>query len=436
MIKLKPQQATMHFPSDFLWGTATAAYQMEGKSTHADWWLWEQRPGAILQGHTSGLACDWWHNAERDFDIAQEMGTKALRLSLDWSRIEPKPGEFDESAIGRYRELLHALHQRGIEPMVTLHHFVNPQWLVELGDFGSDRVVTLFQRYVEKVVSTLGDLVPKWCTVNEPMVYFVLRYMEGKFPQPLQSGMRAGFQAIANLLRCHAAAYHTIKRAYPLAQVGVAHQLRPILAPRGGFLAQKLAQQLSYLFNNLWLDAMTDGRLRLPIGRSTIPHLAGSYDFIGVNYYTYSNVAWPPSLHKLYDDTYPPQAIVGDGNYGEIYPEGMFTVLKMAQKYGKPIYVTEHGMPDHDDDHRPMAILSHLRELWRAINFNFPIMGYYHWSLIDNFEWERGWTQRFGLIALDVATQKRTWRPSAHLYQQICQSNALTQAMFDQHGEL
>lgn len=428
-------RATLYFPKDFLWGTATAAYQVEGRLTHSDWWVWEHTPGAILEGHTSGLACDWWRNAEQDLDLAAEMGTNAHRMSVDWSRIEPTPGHFDDDALGRYREILQAMRARGLEPMVTLHHFVNPLWLVEMGDFSQESIVARFQAFTAHVVAALGDLVPKWVTINEPMVYIVLRYLESAFPPPPQRGFGPGMTAVRNLLRCHAAAYHTIKEQYPQAMVGVAHQFRPILPPRhslpGG---RRWADYLARLFNDMFLEPMIDGRLRWPSGRETIPQLAGTLDFVGINYYTYSRAVFPPLPGKLYDNTYPPNAVVGDGNYGEVYPAGLYWAIHHALRYHKPIAITENGIPDHDDDQRPAFILQHLREVWRAISFNYPVLGYYHWSLIDNFEWERGWTQRFGLIALDVETQARTWRRSGELYRDICHLNGLSSELTERYA--
>ena len=154
-------RARMMFPLDFRWGTATAAHQVEGNNKNSDWWSWEQGQGTILDGRQSGLACNWWEDAEADLDRAAEMGTNAHRFSLEWSRIEPQPSQFDETALERYRAILTAMHQRGIEPMVTLHHFSNPLWLVEKGDFNSTLVTDYFQRYTAKVVDVLGDLVPK-----------------------------------------------------------------------------------------------------------------------------------------------------------------------------------------------------------------------------------------------------------------------------------
>jgi beta-glucosidase len=164
-------EATMHFPPDFLWGTATSSHQVEGNNDNNDWWHWEQEEGHILNNDKSGLACNWWADAEADLDRATEMGTNAHRLSLEWSRIEPEPSVFDMEALGRYREILQAMYHRDIEPMVTLHHFTLPQWLVEKGDFNSEIMVDYFRRYTAKVVESLGDLVPKWVTINEPQIF-------------------------------------------------------------------------------------------------------------------------------------------------------------------------------------------------------------------------------------------------------------------------
>jgi beta-glucosidase len=427
-------EAKMIFPPDFRWGTATSSYQVEGNNRNSDWWAFEQEAGAILHGHKSGLASDWWQNGEKDLDLAAEMGTNAHRLSVEWSRIEPEPSVFDTAVLDRYRDLLHAMHARGIEPMVTLHHFSNPQWLVEKGDFNMPIVVDYFQRYVKKVVTVLGDLVPKWITINEPMVYVFLRYLAHDFPRPSRTGMRGAMQAIQQLLRCHAAAYHEIKALSPSAEVGFSKNMA-ILQPKRfkNGLDKRWANYVSWFFNEMWLQSVANGRLYSPVGRGKIEHLAGTYDFIGINYYTRFFTKFPP-LGNFLEKEWPPGTVVSDGNYGELFPEGMFQVIKQVVPYKKPIYITENGLPDAEDRLRPSFIITHLRELWRAISFCFPVMGYYHWSLIDNFEWDRGWTQRFGLIALDVDTQMRQLRSSGRLYGEICRTGSISSDMAAQYA--
>ena len=266
----------MTFPPDFLWGTATSAYQVEGGNDNSDWWTWEAA-GHIKEDHRSTICCDWWANAERDLTAAAEMGTNAHRLSLEWSRIEPEPSVFDDEALGRYRAILQHCHTLGLEPMVTLHHFSNPLWLVEKGDFNSEIVVDYFARYAAKVADTLGDLIPKWVTINEPMTYAVMRYLTGDFPHT-HRGLGAFMEGVHNLLRCHAAAYHAIKERYPAALVGTADNMQVFAAPPDGTALDRWwARQISRLYNDAWPAALHSGVFRGPVGGKRFKHLADVY---------------------------------------------------------------------------------------------------------------------------------------------------------------
>jgi len=424
----------MYFPDDFLWGTATSAHQVEGNNKNNDWWRWEKK-GHIDEKQESGAACNWWKNADQDLDHAAEMGTNAMRVSLEWSRIEPAPSSFDGQAIKRYRELLEGLHNRGIEPMVTLHHFSNPLWLVEKGDFNSELIVDYFQRYCAKVAAELGELIPKWITINEPVVYFLRRYLAKVFPEPEKGGLSGGMEALRNMLRCHAAAYRTIKELQPESLVGVAKNYMLIEPRPGGNLFDRWwAKRVHTLLNDNWMESMVGGRLQWPVGRGKIEGLAGSFDFMGINYYSRFHVPFPPRPGKLLGQMRHEDAILADGDFFELYPEGLFRSIKDNLQYNKPIYITGNGLPDPADRLRPQHLLGHLREVWRAVSFNYPVMGYYHRALTDNFEWDRGWSQRFGLIEMDPKTQERKWRPSANLYQEICQSNSISSGMAESYA--
>ena len=422
-------KASFYFPKDFRWGTATSSHQVEGNNVNNDWWAWEAEPGRILNGARSGLACNWWADAEADLDRAAEMGTNAHRFSIEWSRVEPQPGLYDEQALGRYRQILDAMHARDIEPMVTLHHFSNPIWLAHKGGWENPGAIVDFQRYVRAVLEALGDLVPLWVTINEPMVYTVEAYLEAKFP-PGKASLPAAMQVARNLLFGHAAAYHLIKELQPESQVGIARQLR-VFEPSNqrSPLDRWATKLLHWIFNENFNQALREGRLRWPLGRGAVENLAGTLDFFGLNYYTRDLVAFSPTSPRQFfirrhvgED-----AEISDNNYGEIYPEGMRQVLEMAKVFDLPIYITENGLPDADDDQRPGFILRHLRQVWSAVNFGgAPVMGYYFWSLVDNFEWERGWVERFGLIYVDETTQERKLRRSGEMYGRICRSG-----MFD-----
>ena len=186
----------LRFPSDFRWGTATAAHQVEGDPADNDWWAWEQIPGKIRDGTNAGRACEWWAGRySEDFDLAQAMGQNALRLSVDWSRIEPREGQWDGRAIARYREILSAARTRGLEPMVTLFHFVSPTWLTQNGGWENEGAVRAFERFAARVVEELGDLVDLWCTINEPSVYGAYSYLLGLWP-PERRDFAATFRVI------------------------------------------------------------------------------------------------------------------------------------------------------------------------------------------------------------------------------------------------
>jgi beta-glucosidase len=429
-------EATFHFPHDFKWGCATSAHQVEGNNTNNNWWAWEQDEGRIKEGHRSGLACDWWKRAEEDFDRAAELGQNAHRLSVEWSRIEPQEGRFDDAALDRYRAILQALGRRGIEPMVTLHHFTNPLWLEEQGGWEFDRIVSLFDRFVARVVEALGEFCDLWCTVNEPNILAVLGYVEGVFPPGKQDG-RAAMEVGRNLMRAHAAAYRRIHEHQPQARVGFAHNHRVFdpARPRSP-LDRWVARLHARSFNETFLAAVTKGWWMLPLGFGPAWRLRKTLDWIGLNYYTRDLVAFDPRArqHLFGRRFHREDAELLDGGYGELYPEGINQSLRRLSRLGLPIYVTENGIPDDDDDQRPRALIAHLHQVWKVIQQCHPVMGYYYWTLVDNFEWAEGWTMPFGLIEVDPETQVRTPRRSAHLYRDICRANGITPEIIDTYA--
>jgi len=433
--KLLPA-ATFHFPADFKWGVATAAHQVEGNNTNNDWWDWEQEEGHIKNGYQSGLACNWWEDAEADFNRAAGLGLNALRLSVEWSRVEPRPGEFDDSALARYGEMLQGLRERNIEPMVTLHHFSNPRWLAEQGGWEDPETVALFARFACRVVKSLGEYCDLWCTINEPNVYGYTGYLEGARP-PGQSDLRTAMRVIRHLLAGHAAAYREIHALQPQARVGFAHNMRIFdpANPRSP-LDRRAARTVDKVYNQAILTALTRGRWTLPLGFGLAWKLRRTLDWIGLNYYTRDLVAFDRTQRQALFSRrlHANDAELLDGGYGEFYPRGMFRCLQRLARLGLPIYVTENGVPDDDDDQRPRYLLAHLHQMWRAIQRCYPVMGYYHWTLVDNFEWDDGWTLRFGLIALDPETQARTVRRSAELYARVVRANAIPSQIVDTYA--
>jgi beta-glucosidase len=313
-------------------------------------------------------------------------------------------------------------------PLVTLHHFTDPLWLYEQGGWENDDTPALFEKFVRKVVDSLRGYVTTWVPINEPNVYVYGGYLGGGFP-PGKNDTAAAFRVMANMLRGHALAYRAIKSIQREARVGAAINVRAMRPAHNWSPAdKKLASMLAQNFNASFLDALSGQKLRFAFKSTRVPEAAGTQDFVGINYYTTDLVAFRPLKTRDFFNKrfYPSSAPLSDTGFIAHVPEGLYTVLKWAKDYQLPILITENGVEDADDHLRPRYLVEHLHQLWRAIQFNWPVKGYFHWSLIDNFEWERGWSQRFGLWGLDVDTQARIRRPSVDLYAAICQQNALS----------
>jgi beta-glucosidase len=432
-------QATYHFPRGFLLGTATAAHQVEGNNTYNQWWKWEQ------DGHTngtSGLACDWWGGRWReDFDRAAEGGQNAHRFSVEWSRIQPTPDTWDEEALEHYRNMLRGLHERGMTPLVTLHHYTDPLWLAEMDGWETEAAVPLFEKFVRKTVEALKEYCTLWCTFNEPNGYALNGYvgggLSGNFP-PGKNNLKLAMQVQANMIRAHAAAYRAIHQIQPVARVGIALHYRAF-APHYSWspLDIFLTKNASIMLNNIFPMAFSNGVIRSLLGTIRIPEAKGTQDYFGFNYYTRSRVTF--DLRRP-ETMFTSAFFVDDSDFSDKKflvnePEGLFEGLKWIVRTfpNLPIIISENGFADAEDRVRPRYIAQHIHQMWRAVNFNWPVKGYFHWTLVDNFEWEHGWTLRFGLWALDQNTQKRTKRPSADLYAEICKENGLSSEMVQKY---
>jgi beta-glucosidase len=425
----------IEFPKGFLWGTATSAHQVEGGNRNNDWWEWERRPGKIADGSTSEIACDQYNRYREDFDLIKEFGHNAHRLSIEWSRLEPQEGLFSCDEFDHYRRVLGALRERGIEPMVTLHHFTNPLWLSRMGGWENPKAVEYFARFAKAAARELGALVQLWNTINEPAVYAHQAYIEGNWP-PGSRSLRTACIVLTNMLRAHALAYHALHENSPgrHCAVGIAKSITAIEPLRPGNLPDKALARLSdFLFNWWFLDAIETGKLSWPIGMGQkVQILSGTHDLIGINYYTRRKVRFalqgPAALLRRTRET-PPSATAN--NLGrESYPEGLYGTLIRLKKYKRPIYITENGCADARDSIRPKYLRDHLIQIHRAITDGADVRGYFHWSLLDNFEWAFGLTPRFGLLEVDYRTQARSPRPSAHVYSKIARENRLDPEWF------
>jgi len=420
------------FPQGFLWGAATSSHQVEGDNQANDWWQWEAAGKVPEQ---SLEACQHYAKFADDFDLAKSLGHNAHRFSIEWSRVEPRPGYFDQDVIAHYREVLQSLRARGIEPMVTLHHFTNPLWLAEMGGWENEAVRYHFERFAHMMARSFKDLVSYWVTINEPMVLMYYAYVTGTWP-PGKQDFGIGLQVQRNFIYAHQRAYLAIHGAYkkagvPAPKVGMANYLPQHCPHNAASLLDRLATGIrSYIFEHLTYGALMSGQLWVPgVLREKLP-LKKSLDFIGVNYYTREFVKFadwgvPGILGELCSAKEHPE-IKGRNQMGwESYPEGLYKVLMRLKKYRLPILITENGTCTDNDQDRWIFIEQHLQSVARAIKEGVPVEGYFYWSLMDNFEWAEGYRPRFGLVNVDYQTQARTTRSSAQKYKAVCESNSL-----------
>ena len=435
---------TLHFPSGFLWGTASSSHQCEGGNDKNQWYRWEQQ-GRILSGEPSGDAANWWKEAEQDFRFAEQMENNALRLSLEWSRVEPAEGQWDDTALDRYRAMLADLRYRRIVPVVTLHHFTEPLWFTERGGFARQENIHFFTRYVAYVVQALRDLCHFWVTINEPNIYAVQGYQMGSFP-PGEQNLLLAFQVLRNLIQAHVGAFYIIRGLQPESEIGYCLHYR-LFDPANVFspLDRVVAGVQEFFFDWAPLQAAESGDFPFPANTllAPIPRAAGARDYHGINYYTREMVRFDPSIPaELFGRRFIKEGAVRndaglDSSFGEIYPEGLYRVLKAVYQRtrgNKPLYITENGFCDSLDDRRPRAILEHLAMVHRALQEGIPVRGYFYWSLVDNFEWNNGWYVRFGLIEVDPQTQERVPRRSASMFGEICRANAITEDIVERYA--
>jgi len=290
---------------------------------------------------------------------------------------------------------------------------------------------------VRKTVDALKEYVSLWVTINEPNVYALNGYVTGDFPA-CNHGVKTAMKVMTNMLRAHAIAYRAIHEIQPEARVGYAHHFRPMVPKRPWSPLDRLMRNIRYYgFNMAFPTGISTGVMKTPVGRFRVPEAKGTQDFFGLNYYSADIVSFDlrNQVELFTAAGYPEGAEVSQGGMFANTPEGLFQSLKWVTKAypNTPILITENGIEDADDHLRPRYLAQHVHQMWRAVNFNWLVKGYFHWTLVDNFEWERGWTQRFGLWALDIETQKRTKRPSADLYAEVCRENGISSEMVEKY---
>ena len=404
--KAQHEHEPLKFPEGFLWGSATSAHQVEGNNINSDWWAWEQKKDPSLR---SGEADDQYNRYEEDFDLIKELNHNSHRLSIEWARIEPKEGEFDQNEIEHYKSVLKALEDRNITVMLTLWHFTLPNWVAEKGAWENGKTVDYFERFVKKIVPEIGEFVDIWVTLNEPGVYIYETYIVREWPHAKKS-ILGQIKSYLNLTSAHKKVYKYLHSIYPGGKpVGIAQNMLSFEPFHRHSIKEQLAVSLNDMIINHLFYYFTKG----------------THDFMGINYYFHV---------RFQNENLMPKAInineshdVSDLGW-EIYPEGIFDILTDVAD-DIPIYITECGIASTNDDRRNRFLIMYLQEVARAIKAGVNVRGFFYWSLLDNFEWHRGFDPRFGLIEVDYTTQKRTVRPSALVCTDIIQNNGIPHSL-------
>lgn len=403
----KHDHETIKFPEGFLWGAATSAYQVEGNNIHSDWWNWEQnhQPPHLR----CGRACDQYNLYESDFDLAKQLNHNSHRLSIEWSRIEPREGEFDFTAIEHYKKVLKALKDRGFTVMLTLWHVTLPQWVADKGGWENKQTVGYFEKFVKIIVPHISEYVDLWITLNEPGVYIYETYIEKVWPHAKKS-LWGQIKTFFNLTSAHKRVYKYLHSQFPAGKpVGIANNILSFESYHKHSIMEQIAVSLNDIFINHLFYFFTKG----------------AHDFLGINYYFHIRFKGNSLISKKMDMQQTHD--VSDLGW-EIYPEGIFDVLTDLSD-DLPIYITECGIASTNDDRRNRFLIAYLQEVARAIKGGVNVRGFFYWSLIDNFEWQMGFDPRFGLIEIDYPTLKRRIRPSALVYTDIVQHNGIPHSL-------
>ena len=398
--KIGKKKHNLKFPEGFLWGSATSAYQVEGGIENNDWAISKRIPRA-------GKACDHYHRYQEDFDLAKQLNQNAHRLSLEWSRIEAKKGEWDEEALHHYFHVLEYLKNRGFQTFVTLHHFTNPSWIADQGGWVSEKTIEDFADFTTKIAQTIGQYIDFWITINEPNLYAVMTRLGGIFP-PFEHNLPKTVRCYKNMLAAHNRAYQIIHAYYPRAQVGLAQNF----SWRQPYKKSHFIDRLIVRFLN-WIEYdYTYQRTR--------------NDFIGVNHYFDTHVKFSPNPSSGFVRFERHSGDITTDRGWPIHPHGLYQVLIKLKDLKKPIYITENGLADAKDIKRKLFIKEYLIAVREAILNDADVRGYLHWSLLDNFEWEDGYKWKFGLVEVNFKTLERKTRDSALYYAQICKTNSLS----------
>jgi len=413
MNQTKQSKTTLKFPKNFLWGASISSHQVEG-GNHNQWSVWEletartrasqaeenygslpvwgdiKKQAMQPSNYVSGAASDHYARYEEDFALAKKLNLTTLRSGIEWSRIEPNEGEFDPQALEHYRQYFDAMEAQGITPVLTLWHWTFPEWFADKGGFTKRRNVKYFTRYVDYVSKNIGRNFAYVITINEPTIYSVFSYQQKRWP-PEEKSLYLALRVLSRLKIAHKKSYKILKKRWPRVQIGLAHNC-------------------SYFYqgDDSIITRLTAWVLDLVGNRYAIHGVSKYQDFLGLNYY-FANKVIGTRVHN-------PESPQNDLGW-TMEPDKLRPMINhLYNQYKIPILVTESGVADMHDQYRQWWISESIKAMSGAMADGSKMIGYIHWSLLDNFEWSEGFWPRFGLIEVDYTTQRRTIRDSAKWY--------------------
>jgi beta-glucosidase len=420
--------AAVQMPKGFRWCVSSSGHQIEGNNTASDWWQWEQAAGRVR----SGSAVDHFQRVDEDQALLSDLGVSDARLSIEWSRIEPREGVIDRAAIAHYRREIDGLLARGIRPLITLQHFTLPQWVRVHGGFEWSRMPEAFARFSLLVYREIAPTGVDWLTINEPTISVMFGYLQGVHPPGEKRSFRDVLPVLKSMAAAHAAAYHALhneaKRKGSNIRVTMVHHLRTMdpwssLNPMDHMITSVGHEA----FNWGMIDALETGFLKLEVPgmisfEEEVPGLRGTQDFLAINYYSGDLLSF--SFMNGFEQHSREQATKSDIGW-DIYPEGLTRLLiEASERYpSRSIMITENGVADSNDLLRAQFLRDHIAAVSAAMAAGARIEGYCHWTLLDAFEWNEGFVPRFGLYSVDPATFERRARPSAHVYREMIRNN-------------
>lgn len=417
------------FPKSFIWGTATASHQVEGNCNN-NWSKFEKGKKGdgtsnITNAQVSGLACDHWNSYKKDIKLISELGVKHYRFSLEWSKIEPQMGKYDNKAIEHYSDVIDELIKNNIEPVVTLHHFSHPLWFDEIDGFENEKNILHLVSFSKKVFDEYSDRVKFWCTINEPGVVAMQGYFTGMFPPGIQNGKKAA-EVFKNLLESHVQIYHALKghKNGSKVKIGIVKNINQFEPWRRYHISDWIFSLLmNHIFNWATIKFFKTGKLkfRAPF-LMWLTHInlksKNSLDFFGLNYYSHNHIKFNLFKRDYSELKYQTSDTMTDMPY-TIYGEGIYRAIQLVSSLNVPIIITENGVADRDDKIRAEYISKYLYAVHKSIKDGYNVVGYYYWSLMDNFEWAFGYDMRFGLYSVNFDTQERKLREGSKTFVNI-----------------